>query len=60
MRDRYERRFNGLPAQVSSGFVDYGARDHQRHVASGFFQCVTDSEQRSFSVECVENRFDNE
>ena len=60
MRDRYEKRFNRLSAQVPSGFIDHGARDHQRHAASGFLKCIRDSKQRSLSVECVENSFDNE
>src|SRR5437773_984656 len=60
VRKRYKRRFNSLPAQVSPRLVDYGTRNHQRHVASGFFKCIGDSEQRSLSVERVENGLDDE
>src|SRR4029077_19761104 len=44
----------------SPRLVNYGTRNHQRHVASGFFQCIGDSEQRSLSVERVENGLDDE
>ena len=60
MRDGNQKCFHRLAAQISAGLVDHGARDHQRHVAPGFFQRISDSEQRSLSVECVENGFHNE
>jgi hypothetical protein len=49
-----------LAAQIPSGFVDHGARDHQRHTAAGFCQGIGDGEQRSLAVERVENGFDDE
>jgi hypothetical protein len=49
-----------LPAQVSPRLVDHGARNHQRYAAPGFFECIGNSEQRSFSVERVENGLDDE
>jgi hypothetical protein len=30
------------PLKVSSGFVDHGARDHQRHIPAGFFKRISD------------------
>src|SRR6266581_1661956 len=47
-------------SNVSTGFVDHGTRNHQWHAAPGFFRCIGDSEQRSLSVERVENGLDDE
>jgi hypothetical protein len=60
VRDRYEQRFDRLPAQVPPGFVDHSARDHQWHAVSDLFECISDREQGRFPVECVENGFHNE
>ena len=60
MRDRNEERFHGLAAQVPAGFVDHGARNHQRHSAASFREGIGDGEQRSLAVERVENGFDDE
>src|SRR4030095_16005666 len=60
VRNRNQKRFHGLTAQVSSGFVDDGSRNHQRNFPSRFFKNFRNGEKRGFAIERIEDGFDNQ
>jgi len=59
VRNGNEKCFHGLAAQITSRLIDNRARDHQRHTASGFYECISNSKHRGLSVERVKNGFDD-
>ena len=60
MRDRNEKRFDGLTAQCSPRAIGHGSGNHQRDFLSRVLKTFRNGKERRFRVERVEDGFHNQ